>query len=535
MTGLTYSPGAWIGLVSGGTAVLLEPGAADDLVQQLWRELESGSTLESLLGTIVSCCGANLSAMPQFGIISSTGGIHAVLRGDVVVSADSDGQELSGRGVSSWTEGRLASDKVTIAAGSGASGTAAQPGPWLPLRAGAVQLGILRLGRVVEASDDARASGASSDTAKPRPEAAVRPRHAEAAAPRQAGAAVPVPASVGAESNLDMTGIYVPDDELVDEPDDELDDAAAAADPASAVEQPAGGQADTHGEAAVDDLDQTVIHAAAQRANLPPAPPQQSNVQGRGAAVAPDTPDGRAGGNPTRPADLIDAVPWLTRSASARAEVPPTGQQTAQPTVLPTVQPTAQPAGSDEGDHDGQTLMRSELPDLSAVPAAPTPASASSTAPSTAPMVLARMCRHGHANPPTTSACALCGAALEQDAQEVQRPALGRMRISTGDVVELDRPVIVGRQPSANRVQGSVMPRLVPVHSASGDISRSHVEVRLEGWHVILSDLKSTNGTVLLRGRQAPRRLGHGEAVMLLDGDIADLGDGISLRFEDLP
>ena len=147
MTGQTYSPGSWIGLVSGGTAVLLEPGAADDLVQQLWHALESGATLESLLGTVVSGCGANLSAMPQFGIVSTAGGTHAVLRGDVVVSADADGQELSGRGVSSWTEGRSATGRVTIAAGSGGSGTADQPGPWLPLRAGAVRLGNPSAGR----------------------------------------------------------------------------------------------------------------------------------------------------------------------------------------------------------------------------------------------------------------------------------------------------------------------------------------------------------------------------------------------------
>ena len=251
---------------------------------------------------------------------------------------------------------------------------------------------------------------------------------------------------------------------------------------------------------------------------MPTAPQQQSADRGaRGStAVARDSQAGRTGSKPGRPTDLIDAVPWLTRSASAGA---------------------AQPSGFDEGDHDGQTLMRGDLPDVPAALTAPSPASAPppASAPSTAPMVLARICRDGHANPPTSSACALCEAPLDEDAQEVQRPVLGRMRVSTGDVVELDRPVIVGRQPSANRVQGSVMPRLVPVHSASGDISRSHVEVRLEGWHVILADLKSTNGTVLLRGRQGPRRLGHGEAVMLLDGDIADLGDGISLRFEDLP
>jgi hypothetical protein len=504
VTDQIYRPGSWIGLVSGGTAVLLEPGAADDLVQRLWQALESGASLESLLGTLVSGCGANLSAMPQFGIVTSADGIHAVLRGDVVVSMDSDGQELSGRGVSSWTEGRLASDSVSIAAGSGGNGAADQPGPWLPLRAGAVRLGILRLGAV---------PGVAPAAAAPAVSARAADVHAATAAARGIEAAAPEPAfaGLGSSENLEMTGIYVPDDEP--------DGAAAAAEPASPGVEPAGGQPEPDTEAAVDDLDQTVVHAAAQRANLPTTPRRQSSdaVQGS-TAVALDDPAGRTAGKPAQPTDLIDAVPWLTRSASARAAA--------------SAAPDPQPAGSDEGDHDGQTLMRSDLPDVPAEPAATDP---SSSAPSTAPMVLARMCRDGHANPPTSSACALCGAPLDEDAQEVQRPVLGRMRVSTGDVVELDRPVIVGRQPSANRVQGSVMPRLVPVHSASGDISRSHVEVRLEGWHVILADLKSTNGTVLLRGRQAPRRLGHGEAVMLLDGDIADLGDGISLRFEDLP
>lgn len=79
------------------------------------------------------------------------------------------------------------------------------------------------------------------------------------------------------------------------------------------------------------------------------------------------------------------------------------------------------------------------------------------------------------------------------------------------------------------------MPRMLQVRSPSGDISRSHVEVRLDGWHVLLVDLNSTNGTRLLRPGQAPRRLGTGESVMLFAGDTADLGDGVSLGFEDLP
>ena len=78
------------------------------------------------------------------------------------------------------------------------------------------------------------------------------------------------------------------------------------------------------------------------------------------------------------------------------------------------------------------------------------------------------------------------------------------------------------------------MPKLVQVTSAGGDISRSHVEVRLDGWHVQLCDLKATNGTVLIRPGQPPRRLGEGETAFLLDGDVAQLGDDVFLRFEGL-
>ncbi len=176
--------------------------------------------------------------------------------------------------------------------------------------------------------------------------------------------------------------------------------------------------------------------------------------------------------------------------------------------------------------------MRSDLKSLpGGGGAAGTPGEPPAT---TGPMVLARVCPQGHANPPTRSACSRCAAPLASDASEVKRPSLGKMRLSSGEVIELDRPVIVGRQPAASRVQGNVMPQLVQVRSVSGDISRSHLEVRLEGWHVILGDLKATNGTMLIREGQPPRRLGQGESMILFDGDVADLGDGVSLRFEDL-
>jgi hypothetical protein len=193
------------------------------------------------------------------------------------------------------------------------------------------------------------------------------------------------------------------------------------------------------------------------------------------------------------------------------------------------------------GDHDGETVMRSELEpaSLAAEPgqdgAAPPAASAGARAAATGPLVLGRRCPQGHASPPSYPQCAVCGEHLEGDPVQVPRPALGRVVFSTGEVIDLVQPLVVGRQPSVARVASGGMPRLVSVTSPSGDISRNHLEVRLEGWHVMLRDLKATNGTVLERPGQAPRRLAQGEMTIVLDGDVADLGDGVSLRFEAVP
>ena len=247
---------------------------------------------------------------------------------------------------------------------------------------------------------------------------------------------------------------------------------------------------------------------------------------------------------PAQQGGLIDSVPWNTgggmpvRPSGPPSFVPGTSRE-AQPLAVPAPStdapdwqsPSAVPPAP-EGDHDGETIMKSDLAGLGSAPSAP--ATSSPSEPSTGPMVLARVCPQGHANPPTHAQCAGCGLTLASDAVQVRRPRLGRVRVSTGELIDLDQSLVIGRQPSVSRVQGSGMPRLVQVASPSGDISRSHVEVRLEGWHVMLCDLKATNGTVLVREGQPPRRLAQNEMAILLDGDIAELGDDVSLRFEEI-
>jgi hypothetical protein len=156
------------------------------------------------------------------------------------------------------------------------------------------------------------------------------------------------------------------------------------------------------------------------------------------------------------------------------------------------------------------------------------------------PQILGLRCPQGHPNPPTSDRCRTCGENLEGDAELVARPSLGQMLVTGGvqpglggpQVVELDRPVVVGRRPRTNNASADRTPRLVTVASPEQDISRSHVEVSLEEWHVLVADLATTNGTTLLRPGQPPRRLHPNEKVIVVEGDVVDLGDGATLTFE---
>ncbi|MGZ0712045.1 FHA domain-containing protein (plasmid) [Coraliomargarita sp. W4R53] len=113
-------------------------------------------------------------------------------------------------------------------------------------------------------------------------------------------------------------------------------------------------------------------------------------------------------------------------------------------------------------------------------------------------------------------------------------PAPGQLRVSTGQVVPLNRTVVFGRRPRSTRITGTDLPHLIALESPQQDISRSHVEVRAEGDSVIATDLNTTNGTLLLRTGAEPVRLHPGEATVVVPGDVLDLGDGITVAIEDL-
>lgn len=147
--------------------------------------------------------------------------------------------------------------------------------------------------------------------------------------------------------------------------------------------------------------------------------------------------------------------------------------------------------------------------------------------------VYASMCPSGHPNAPHTGNCRVCGVSIAA-AEPVltRRPLLARIRLSTGAVVDIDRRVVIGRAPSASRVSSSDLPHLVTVPSPHQDISRSHVEVRTEDWHILITDLHSTNGTVV-RAPGRPEQLLHpAQPVVAEAGWTVELGDGVSFVVE---
>ena len=238
----------------------------------------------------------------------------------------------------------------------------------------------------------------------------------------------------------------------------------------------------------------------------------------------------------------------LEPSQSAEA-AEPTGSASADAAVVEFVQPSGgEPATAElgRGDHDGQTInglpedLVGELVSLvGAGPSSPaSPVSASSPSePDAIRIVLSAVCPQGHPNPTNYTVCRVCGAELNRPAKSVACPPLGRVVTSGGESIELNRPLLVGRNPVADDITSVAEVPLRPLTVASPNqlVSRNHILIDLDAWSVLAQDLGNCNGTVLNRQNEAPVRLSSANPVLLRSGDVLDLGDGQTLAFENLP
>jgi hypothetical protein len=94
----------------------------------------------------------------------------------------------------------------------------------------------------------------------------------------------------------------------------------------------------------------------------------------------------------------------------------------------------------------------------------------------------------------------------------------------------LDHPCVFGRDPRPPRIVRGVGPRLIAVRSPNREVSETHVEVRQLGSSVIVTDLRSTNGSAIQVPGNAARKLRQGESVVVSAGTLVDIGDGNIIR-----
>ena len=113
----------------------------------------------------------------------------------------------------------------------------------------------------------------------------------------------------------------------------------------------------------------------------------------------------------------------------------------------------------------------------------------------------------------------------------MDRPLLGGLRLPTGEVVPLDRGVILGRKPAP--AEGSTdWPHLVHLPSDHSFVSRRHLQIELDGWDVVARDLESRGGTTIAPPGRDPQGMRPGEAYVLEPGTVLDMAHVYAVRFE---
>jgi hypothetical protein len=105
-----------------------------------------------------------------------------------------------------------------------------------------------------------------------------------------------------------------------------------------------------------------------------------------------------------------------------------------------------------------------------------------------------------------------------------------RLRMPDGSFEPLVHEIVLGRAPSVSKVAGGRLPRIVTIGQGDADISRSHVRLALEGGTVVVTDLHSRNGTLVVAPGKAPVKLRAGEPTPVLIGTVVDLGGGWTIQ-----
>ena len=477
-----YAPGTWFGAVSAQGVALLPADLDLDLVEGVWERLGRGKGLGGVLEALTGAFGTSLSAIPPFAVVLGTAEqARLAVRGPLTVSVRvraGDPVVVSGLGVTTWSE-RVIDEPLEIELLVDGAPPVER---WFPLADGVALVSGIRLPlaiapvtgevpRVTPAPAAAAVPAFSTPTLTTSPPP-VPPVSSPVASPPVGPAVTPVSAPPTPVADAPAS---VPEP-IVSDPGTESDVIGSEV---AEVDSPAPDE--TQHESPHDGADGETW--------MPP-------VETAGPEIISSLPPASAPVPPPAEVDEYDHLWGATvvkpvSDAAVRPDPEPDSDTTSSPVEVPKLPLPPTASGDLPGDHDGETISFEQAQALRG-DSAPTPAAA-----------------------------------------PLERPpvAHGRIVLSTGREVELDRSVVIGRRPRAVRVTGGILPHLIAVDSPQQDISRSHVEIRTEGDTVLVVDLDTTNGTVLIREGAPPVRLHPGEPTIVIDGDIVDLGDDITVTF----
>ncbi|WP_223587194.1 FHA domain-containing protein [Microbacterium sp. OVT16B] len=494
-----YRPGQWHLIVIPGALVALPPDAPADLVARLWDRLPAEKTLASVVDVLTTSVGGSFTALPPFAAAVAEGtDVRIALRGGVVArisSGTESAQEFTGAEVTTWSErfvGGATRIEITVEESDAVSALPVQSGV---VRAAAVSaeleasdaeriVAVLGPAPVIESEESGVSAAVLGGVPAPALAlfgAAVAPVPPLVAPVPPIVDVAPVPPVAGAAP------VDAPASAAAPEPSAEDGAVEAPIDPAPEVSEPAAA------EPVVDEVPvlPESVEAPVEEPSEPAAAPSDED----------EAPDAASDEDPSDE-DEVEGVTLIpTETLSPLSDIDEFDQLFGEtvhtaPSFVDAPPPPPFPIVA-EGDHDGATISAAELRALRQQPPV--------------------------ADDAPTQVIPVASAGF------------GRIRVSTGQVVELDRTVIIGRRPRSTRASGENLPHLVAVESPQQDISRSHLEVRPDADTVVVIDLHTTNGSTLLRPGADPVRLHPGEQTLVLSGDVVDLGDGVTVAFEDLP
>nr|WP_244962665.1 FHA domain-containing protein [Cryobacterium roopkundense] len=99
-------------------------------------------------------------------------------------------------------------------------------------------------------------------------------------------------------------------------------------------------------------------------------------------------------------------------------------------------------------------------------------------------------------------------------------------RLPDGSERRLDAVYRLGRRPVPSRVDDGSPSRLITISSQTSAVSGTHLEIRQDGDSVVVTDVGSTNGTLVLPPRGRRQRLRAGQSLAVRPGTRVDIGDG---------